>query len=68
MVAPTEREIIENYHTPGHPTAFAGISKVVDFYDGRAGRDLVLRALQASNSYTRHREYKRPKYYNPYYV
>ena len=67
-MAVTEREIVENYHTPGHPTAFAGVSKVVDFYDGRASQDLVVRALQSSNSYTRHREYKRPKYYNPYYV
>ena len=64
----TEDEIIENYHTPGHPTAFAGVSKVVEYYDGRADRDLVERALQSSDVYTRHREYKQPKYYNPYYV
>ena len=63
-----EDEIIENYHTPGHHTAFAGISKVVDYYDGRASQDSVVRALQASDTYTRHREFKQPKHYNPYYV
>lgn len=63
-----EREIIENYHTPGHPTAFAGVSKLVEYYDGRASRDQIIRALQSSDAYTRHREYKQPKFYNPYYV
>lgn len=67
-MAATRREIIENYHTPGHPTAFAGISKLVDYYDGRATRDFIVSALQSSNVYTRHREYKQPKFYNPYYV
>lgn len=68
MAAVSGEEILENYHTPGHPTAFAGISKVVDFYDGRASRESVVSALQGSDAYTRHREYKQPKYYNPYYV
>lgn len=64
----TADEILDNYHTPGHPTAFAGVDKVVRYYDGRAGRDAVVRALESSDTYTRHREYKQPKYYNPYYV
>lgn len=66
--AVTEDEILNNYHTPGHPTAFAGVDKVVQYYDGRASREVVLRALESSDTYTRHREYKQPKYYNPYYV
>lgn len=68
MAAVTEAEIRDNYHTPGHPTAFAGVTKVVDFYDGRASQEKVRRALYSSDPYTRHREYKRPRYYNPYYV
>jgi len=68
MAAPTQQEILENYHTPGHPTAFAGVSKIIEYYDGRVSRDFVIKTLESSNVYTRHREYKQPKYYNPYYV
>ena len=64
----TEEEILNNYHNPGHPTAFAGVDKVVRYYDGRVSQDAIVRALESSDTYTRHREYKQPKHYNPYYV
>ena len=67
-MALSREEILENYHTPGHPTAFAGVSKVVEYYNGRASQEFITKVLESSNVYTRHREYKQPKYYNPYYV
>lgn len=67
-MAVSEREIRDNYHTPGHPTAFAGVSKTASFYDGAVSEGVVRKALEASDAYTLHREYKQPRYYNPYYV
>lgn len=62
------KTIRENYETPGHPTAFAGVNAVHAFYDGRYTRKEVEKALQGLDTYTRHREYKQPPIYNPYYV
>jgi hypothetical protein len=62
------RLIRRNYSTPGHPTAFAGITKVHDFYNGTYTKAEVKKALQGLDAYTRHREFKQPKPYNPYYT
>lgn len=68
MAGVTKREIQDNYTTPGHPTAFSALSKVYDFYDGRASATLVKQSLEELDAYTRHREYKQPHTYNPYYI
>lgn len=60
--------IRDNYTTPGHPTAFAGLEAVRKFYDGQFSKEDVEKALQSLDAYTRHREYKQPAHYNPYYV
>ena len=60
--------IRDNYTTPGHPTAFSGLTATYNYYEGRFSKDVIKRALQGIDAYTRHREYKQPKVYNPYYV
>ena len=62
-------EIIRsNYVKPGHPTAFAGVTAVYNFYNGRYSQEKIETALQGLDAYTRHREFKQPRTYNPYYV
>ena len=60
--------IRKNYTTPGHPTAYAGITAVQNYYNGQFSRSEVESVLHSLDAYTRHREYKQPAYYNPYYV
>lgn len=56
----------KNYLTPGHPTAFSGITNVQKFNNlSRRKTDEILSTI---NSYTLHREYKKPRTTNPYYV
>lgn len=54
-----------NYTTLPHPTAFAGLNLLSNYY-GLGGARLG-KQLSAINSYTRNREVKKPKY-NPIFV
>lgn len=56
------------YKTPGHPVAFSSPNAVYKFFEGHAPLSMIRDALQHVDSYTLHREYKKPKYHNPYYV
>lgn len=65
----SQEEIIRNYTTPGHPTAYAGVTKVQRYYRGQGVTlEDVRRALEHVDAYTLHKEYKRPRLRNPYYV
>ncbi len=67
MAEDVERErVLQAYHTRGHPTAYSAPAVVTRYHGipvARARRD-----LEHSQSYTLHREYKRPRQNNPYYV
>lgn len=54
------------YHTPGHPTAFSAPKTVADHFGITTNK--ARKVLEESDAYTLHREYKRPRVYNPYYV
>lgn len=58
--------IKRNYVTLPHQTAFAGIGRVAKFHNIK--QDQAKSALSEIESYTLHREYKRPKKRNPYYI
>ena len=61
-----KNRIIQNYRTPGHPTAFSApgnVSKETGV-DHKTAREY----LREIDSYVLHKESKRPKKYNPYYV
>ena len=62
------QEILRNYRTAGHPTAFSAPHTVYKYYGKRIPLSVIQRALQINDSYTLHREYKKPASYNPYYV
>jgi hypothetical protein len=61
-------EIILNYLTPSHPTAFSSIANIQRFYRNKFGKNLIANALASIDTHTLHREYKKPKYRNPIYV
>jgi Integrase core domain len=63
-----ENEISANYIVPSHPTAFGGIGNIKRFYKNRFGQKKILSTLSSIDSYTLHREYKRPKYRNPFFI
>ena len=63
---PSEELILENYRKPGHPTAFSAPGSVARHYNVRAS--VAKNAIAKSDTYSLHREYKRPRNYNPYFV
>jgi hypothetical protein len=63
---PTHEQIIRAFTTPGHPAAFSTPGRVAEHFN--IGLAAAKRALEHVEGYTLHREYKRPRVYNPYYV
>ena len=55
------------YRTPGHPIAFSSPFTVYQFFKGKVPLAKVKAALEHIDSYTLHREYKRPAEHNMYY-
>lgn len=50
-----------NYHTIGHPIAFAGIHKIYNYYNRRISIDKIKDILSSIDTYTLHREYHEGK-------
>ena len=64
-----EEDIIRNYKQLQHPTAFGGQTLVHNFYRGiGAKKHHIENALSHIDSYTKHREAKRPRVYNPFFI
>ena len=60
------RTIRKNYIDPKHPASFSGINKTAKFYN--ISQKDAEQALSHVTSYTLHRDYKKPKFRNPYYA
>lgn len=58
--------VIKNYRTAGHPTAFSSPNTVKRVYGISTKK--ANKILNQIDSYTLHREYKKPQTFNPYYV
>lgn len=56
------------YKTPGHPIAFSSPGNIFRYFRGKISENTIRSALEEIDSYTLHREYKQPKFYNPHYV
>ena len=63
----TDRLIIKNYNTPGHPTFMSGVTKLKQFYPSLT-LSRAKSLLSRVNSYSLHRDYKKPARYNPIFV
>lgn len=59
-------EIIRNYRDPSHPTAFSAPGAIAKYYNISTQR--ARKILESIDSYVLHREYKRPRKFNPYYI
>lgn len=53
----THDEIKQNYTTPGHPTAFAGVNQVFNYYRGQIPLSKIRNILSGVEGYTLHKEY-----------
>lgn len=58
--------IIEKFREPGHPAAFSSPDNVARVLGVK--KDTAKHALEHIDSYVLHREYKRPKSFNPYFI
>jgi hypothetical protein len=56
--------IEDAYRLPGHPAAFSGITQLTRQFPG----ENVKQYLSSVDSYTRHRQGKKPRFRNPIYV
>ncbi len=54
------------YTKPGHPVAYSTPARVAKFFNIK--KNTAKQILEHHEGYTLHREYKQPRYYNPYYV
>lgn len=61
-----EQNIINNYRNPEHPTAFSAPGAVAKFYN--ISKKRARKILESIDSYVLHREYKRPRKFNPYFI
>ena len=59
--------ILKNYTTPGYSYAFSGRKQVADALN-ISQEDVNRNILSHNYSYPLHRDFKRPKYYNPYFI
>lgn len=67
MPVVTKQELLRMYKQPGHPIAFSAPGTVYKFFKGEVPLDFIQSALEEEDTYTLHREYKRPSVFNPYY-
>lgn len=63
----TKRDIATLYQTPGHPVAFSSPGTIFNHFQGKVPLHFIKSALEQVDSYTLHREYKRPRRFNPFY-
>ena len=63
---PLQEQVLEAYESPGHPVAFSAPARVGQYFGISEAR--AKRILEHCDSYNLHREYKKPRAYNPFYV
>lgn len=63
-----KHELYRNYIDPSHPTAFSSLGSVKRFYNGKYGTSTINKMLGTADSYTRHREFHKPRRRNPYFI
>lgn len=62
----SEVEILQAYEQPGHEIAFSAPQRVADYF--KISEKKAKQIISRSDAYNLHKEYKRPKTYNPYFV
>ena len=62
----TDGEILKNFVTPGHRTAFSGVDRVSKYYG--ISKQRARQVLESSHTYSLFKQTFRPKQFNPYYL
>lgn len=61
--------VLRKYKEPGHPTAFSAPGNVAKHFKDRGlSEKQAKHILQHDDAYVLHKEYKRPKVFNPYFI
>ena len=60
------RRVITSFKNPRHETSFGGINKISDFH--KISQTKARKVLSGIRSYTLHREGKKPRQRNPFFV
>lgn len=60
--------IKHNYSTPGHPLAFSAPSRFKNYYKNKYGISQINDEFSKLESYTLHKQYRKPKYSNPFFA
>ena len=65
----TKDEFVQRYLTPGHPSSFAGITKLKQIYKDQLSEKQIKSFLRTIYAYSLHRQYNKPRKlrYNPFY-
>ena len=61
-----QNRVLRAYNTPGHQVAFSAPERIADYFG--ISQKKAKEILEHNQSYVLHREYKKPRVYNPYYV
>ena len=61
-------ELIKNYTKIGHPIAFSAPSQIYNYYKGKISYKKIKDVLASIDSYTLHKQIKKPKPRNPTFV
>lgn len=62
------KHLIENYHQPSSPVGYASSASIYKYYNGLIPLKKIKSFLSTQNAHTLHRQYKKPRVYNPIYT
>ena len=66
--ARARKNIPEEYITPGHVVAFSAPANIKRSSHPNLQKEEIAKVLQSVDAYTLHREYKKPRTRNPFYL
>ena len=67
-VGSLEDDLNRKWSTLGNAISYAGITKVYKYYGKQLSKDRIERVLSSISTYTKHKEVKSPRSYNPFFI
>ena len=63
-----ENDLKRKWNTLGNAISYAGITKIYKYYGKQLSKDRIERVLFSISTYTKHKEVKIPRSYNPFFI
>ena len=63
-----ENDLKKKWSTLGNAISYAGITKIYKYYGKQLSKDRIERVLFSISTYTKHKEIKSPRSYNPFFI